>query len=61
MLRVYLTTSPLSDEACTTIRDAMMSEKLLIIPVESADLVELVAKGFKAYVQDACDKILARA
>ena len=57
----YLTTSTLSPEAHTTIRDARMNQKTFIIPVEQKDLKNLIEKGFKSYAQEACDKILMNA
>lgn len=58
---VYLTTSSLSSKAYTAIRDARVKDKLLIIPIEGKELFNLIEKGFKVYIQEACDKILAKA
>jgi hypothetical protein len=38
-----------------------MNQKMLIIPIEKENLSELIEKSFKAYAQEACDKILAKA
>ena len=57
---IYLTTSSLSREALTTIRDARIKDKTLIIPIEGKNLPNLIEKGFKVYIQEACDRILAK-
>jgi predicted helicase len=58
---VYLTTSSLSPEALTTMRDARMNESIFIIPIESNALSQLIEKGFKSFAQEVCDKLLAKA
>jgi Holliday junction resolvase-like predicted endonuclease len=58
---VYLATGSLSQQAQTTIRDARIKDKLLIIPIERRDLYSLIEKGFKDHIQEACDKILSKA
>jgi len=58
---IYLTTSSLSPEALTTIRDTRIKQGMLIIPVDKTELSKLIESGFKAYVQQACDRILAKA
>ena len=58
---IYLTTSSLSPEALTTIRDARIKQSMLIIPLDKAELSKLVENGFKMCIQKTCDKILAKA
>jgi Holliday junction resolvase-like predicted endonuclease len=57
---IYLTTSSFSPEALTTVRDARMKQGLLIIPFDRKDLFELIRKSFKDFVQETCDRILAK-
>lgn len=58
---IYITTSYFSPETLTTMRDARIKEGYMIIPIENRDLPEMIEKGFKAFIQEKCDKILAKA
>lgn len=58
---IYITTSSFSRQAFTVIRDARNVERLLIIPIEKKDLPKLIERGFQVFVQEKCDKIIAKA
>ena len=58
---IYITTDSFSPQALTTMRDARMKKGMFIIPIDSKGLSEAIEKGFKAFVQEKCDKILAKA
>jgi hypothetical protein len=58
---VYITSSSFSSAALTTMRDARISEGLMIIPIDENDSPKLIEKGFKAFLQEKCDKMLAKA
>lgn len=58
---VYITTSSFSPQSMTTMRDARLNEKILVIPIDKNDLPNLIKKGLKVVVQEICDKMLAKA
>lgn len=58
---IYITTSSFSPQALTVIRDARNVEDLFIIPIGKREAPKLIERGFKTFVQEKCDKILARA
>ena len=58
---IYITTSSFSPEALTTMRDARNVDKVMIIPIDKKDLPNLIDRGFKVFVQEKCDKVLAKA
>ena len=58
---IYITTSSFSPEALTTMRDARIDNKIMIIPIDKNDLPNFIDKEFKVFIQEKCDKMLARA
>lgn len=58
---VYLTSSILSPEAKTAIRDSRKDEDLLIFPIEKTVLSKLIENGFKKYLELLCDQTVAKA
>jgi len=57
---VYITTSSFSPQATTTMRDARLNEKILVIPIDKSSLSSLIEKGFKDLLQEICEQILAK-
>lgn len=58
---IYITTSSFSQQALTTMRDARLTDKVMVIPINKNDLPSLIDRGFKALVEEICNKILAKA
>jgi hypothetical protein len=58
---IYLTTSSYSPQAFTAIRDARMNLGMMIIPLDKSDLPGLIKKGFRIFIQEKFDMILAKA
>jgi len=58
---IYITTSSFSPEALTTMRDARNVDRVMIVPIDINDLPNLIDRGFKLFVQEKCDEMLAKA
>lgn len=58
---IYITTSSFSPPALRAIEKARDIDKVVIIPIDKNDLPSLIDRGFRAFIQEKCDKILARA
>lgn len=56
---IYITTSSLSPEAIRAMNRAI-DKGLLIILIDKKDLPSLIDKGFKVFLQDKCEEILAK-
>jgi len=56
---VYITTSSLSPEATEAMNRAI-GNGLLIILIDKRDLHRLIDRGFKMFLQDKCEEILAK-
>jgi predicted helicase len=57
---IYLTTSPLSPQAKTAMRDARMVNGMMIVAIASHDLPRMIEEGFKNFLERKCDEILAK-
>lgn len=55
-LGVFITSSSFSPSALTSIRDARLQDKLLIVPIEGKSLEDLVDTGFKELVGKLCEE-----
>jgi hypothetical protein len=58
---VYLTISSLSPEAHTAIDYSRRTDNVVIFPLEKSALSKLIENGFKSYLEEACDKLIAKA
>ena len=58
---IYITTSSFSQEALTAITYARIQDGVIVIPIDKEDLPELIEKGFKIFIEEKCDKMLAKA
>ena len=58
---IYITSTFLSPAALKAMTFARNVDKVTIIPIDKNDLPRLIDKGFKVFVQEKCDEILARA
>jgi len=58
---IYITTSSFSPQALTTMRDARLNDKVMVIPIDKNDLRDLIDLGFKVLVQEICDKLMTKA
>ena len=57
---VYITTSSFSRQALTSMRDARLHEKVIVIPIDKNDLPTLIERGLKVLLEEICEKILAK-
>lgn len=58
---IYITTSYFSPEALTAVRDARMKDGTMVILVDNRELNMMMEKGFKVFIQEKCDEIMAKA
>jgi len=58
---VYVTTSNFSPQAIAAVNNARLKNELLILLIKGEELVDLIDSGFKAFLQEKCDEIVAKA
>lgn len=57
---VYITTSSFSPQAITAVKDAIKNKKLTIILIDRTELISLIEKGFKIFLQEKFDELLSK-
>ena len=58
---IYITTSSFSQEALTAMKYARIQDGVIVISIDKKDLLELIEKGFKMFIEEKFDKMLAKA
>ncbi len=57
---VYITTSYFSKHAMEALKDALKSDKILVIPIDKNDFDELINNGMKKLMENKCDFLMSR-